>query len=505
MSERAKKAKLNIVSVLGLEIVTIISGLILPRLILSSFGSATNGLVTSVSQFITCVTLLRAGVGGVTRAALYKPLDEGNVSAISGIVSATTKFMRKLTVQYTVALLIFAAVYPLAVNEEFEWFYSFSMVLILGLSTFFDCCFGISYQFLLQADQKRYVISVLQILTVLANVIVAFVLIKAGTSIHIVKLGSSLVYSAKPLVLWCYVRKKYRLNWKAEPDNLAIKQRWDAFAHNLAEFVTGNTSVIVLTFFADIKVVSVYSVYNMVLAPLRTLICSLASGVEATFGNMLARGEQEILRKRFNSFVTVVSICSAFVFVCVGFLITPFVLVYTSGVTDVQYSQTLFGVIMALAQFVYCIRLPYQILVDTSGHFKQTKNAAIVEAVVNLLLSVVFVNAFGLIGIAIGFLVATLIRTLHFVVYSDKNFLRGSVKHLLKNIICCIVATVIACLIISALPKISVVDFFSWFFFALEVGFVILSALTVVYLIAFRKDFVDIVTVLKNRNIASNN
>ncbi len=494
MSERAKKAKLNIVSVLGLEIVTIISGLVLPRLILAGFGSATNGLVTSVNQFITCVTLLRAGVGGVTRAALYKPLDEGNVFAVSGIVRATTKFMRKLTIQYTGALFVFAAVYPFVVNEEFEWFYAFSMVLILGLSTFFDCCFGISYQFLLQADQKRYVISVLQILTVLANVIVAVVLIKAGASIHIVKLGSSLVYSAKPLILWCYVRKNYKLDWKAEPDNLAIKQRWNAFAHNMAAFVTSNTPVMILTVFADIKLVSVYSVYNMVLAPLRTLICSLTSGVEAAFGNMLARNEQDNLKKSFESFVTVVSIGSAFVFICVGFLITPFVLVYTSGVTDVQYKQTLFGVIMAVAQFLYCVRLPYQTLVDTSGQFKQTKSAAIVEAAVNIVLSVILVNIYGLIGVAISFLTATLIRTIHFVIYSEKAFFKGNIKYFLKNLICCVISAFLTYVTISALPQIPVHDFVSWFLYATETGLVVAITLSLCYLLLLRKNLEGIIS-----------
>ncbi len=487
MSERAKKAKLNIISVLGLEIVTIISGLILPRLILSNFGSATNGLVTSVNQFITCVTLLRAGVGGVTRAALYKPLDEGNISAVSGIVSATTRFMRKLTAQYTLALVIFAAVYPLVVQEEFEWFYAFSMVLILGLSTFFDCCFGISYQFLLQSDQKRYVISALQILTVLANVIVAVILIKSGASIHIVKLGSSLVYSAKPLILWCYVHKKYKLNWKAEPDNLAIKQRWDAFAHNLAAFVTNNTPVMVLTVFTDIKLVSVYSVYNMVLSPLRSLITSLSAGVEAAFGNMIARNEKDNLKKSFENFEFVIFAVSAWVFMCVGFLITPFVQVYTSGITDVEYYRPAFGFVMALAQFIYCIRLPYQILVDTTGHFKQTKNAAILEAVLNLAISIVLINLFGLIGVAIGSLVSILTRTLHFVVYANKNFLPNCARNFLKNLICCVCALALVGLTVSILPKAQVATFSDWFFYALEIGFIILIALFVCYFLFFGK------------------
>lgn len=487
MSERARKAKLNVVSVLGLEIVTIISGLILPRMILSSFGSATNGLVTSVNQFITCVTLLRAGVGGVTRAALYKPLAEGNTDAVSGIMSATTKFMRKLTVQYTVALVIFAAVYPFAVKEEFDWLYSFTMVLILGLSTFFDCCFGISYQFLLQSDQKRYVNSFLQILTVLANVLVAVILLKAGVSIHGVKLGSSLVYSAKPLVLWLYVHKNYKLNWKAKPDNLAIKQRWDALAHNVAAFVVNNTSAMVLTVFSGIKNVSVFSVYNMIFAPLRTMITSLSAGVEAAFGNMIARNEKETLRRSFESFEFIMFVGSALVFLCVAFLITPFVLVYTSGVTDAQYSQPAFGVVMAIAQFLYCIRLPYQMLVDTYGHFKQTKNAAIWESVLNLGISIVFVNYFGLIGVAVGFLFGTLVRTIHFVFYVNKKVLPGVANNFLKHFMCCCMASGTSVVITRIFSVDAVTDFSSWFLCALKTGAVCAGSLIVVYLLVFGK------------------
>ncbi len=499
MSDRAKKAKLNIVSVLLMELATVVSGLILPRLILSEFGSATNGLVTSVNQFIACVTLLRAGVGGVTRAALYKPLDDWNVQSISGIVSATSKFMRKLTWQFTIALFIFAAVYPFFVKEEFSWFYSFAMVLILGMSTFFDCGFGVSYQFLLQADQKRYIISFLNIFGVIVNVIVAVILIKLGANIHIVKLGSSLVYSAKPLILWLYVRKKYKLNWKAAPDNLAIKQRWDAFAHNVAAFVTNNTSVMVLTVFTDIKLVSVFSVYNMVTAPLRTMIASMVAGVEAAFGNMVARDEKETLKKSFENFELVVSAGSALIFMCVGFLITPFVKVYTAGVTDAQYYQPVFGAVMALAQFVYCIRLPYQMMVDVTGHFKQTKSAAIWESVINVALSVLLVKFLGLLGIAIAFLAATLVRTLHFVIYSKKNFLPDCLKGFIKHIVCCSFAVVCAFIAMSFIPDISVNTFLDWFKYAVVTGLICLFSVVVFYFLFFGKKVFSAVRMLKKK------
>lgn len=493
MSNRAKRTKYNLVTVLALELITVISGLILPRLILTNFGSATNGLVTSVSQFISCVTLLRAGVGGVTRAALYKPLDEMNMLSINRIVKATSNFMRKLTIQYTIMLFLFAALYPLFVQEEFTWLYSFSMVLILGISTFFDSCFGISYQFLLQADNRRYIISIFQIVAIVANVLVAVFLIKCGATIHIVKLGSSLVFSIKPLVIWFYVNKKYKIDSTVEPDDLAISQRWDAFAHNLAAFVTTNSTVIILTVFSNIKLVSVFSVYNMVIASLRTLITSLSSGVEAYIGNLVARGEKELLKENFQKFVIVMFIGSAWIFLCVAFLITPFVNVYTQGVNDADYFQPMFGWLMAFSQFVYCVRLPYNILVDTNGHFKQTKKYAMIEALVNIGVSVLLVVRFNLVGVAFGSLISNLIRTSCLVFYSNKNYITNSSFFFFKNLCCIGFSTLVTYIIIKWLPVFCVNTYFQWFLYAIVVSLISFVIILVFYFLLFNKTMCSLV------------
>ncbi len=93
---RSQKALKNMVVTMGYQLVAVICGLIVPRLILSHFGSSYNGITSSITQFLSCVALLRAGVFGVTRAALYKPLAEKNLTEISAIVNATERFMRRI-------------------------------------------------------------------------------------------------------------------------------------------------------------------------------------------------------------------------------------------------------------------------------------------------------------------------------------------------------------------------------------------------------------------------
>lgn len=57
---RSKKAIKNIIVSLFQQIVTIICGLILPRAIIGAYGSGVNGLISSITQFLTYITLLES-------------------------------------------------------------------------------------------------------------------------------------------------------------------------------------------------------------------------------------------------------------------------------------------------------------------------------------------------------------------------------------------------------------------------------------------------------------
>lgn len=71
---KSKVTLINIISSLTLQVVTVISGFIIPKIILTNFGSSVNGLVSSLNQFLSYITLIEGGITGVVLANLYKPL-----------------------------------------------------------------------------------------------------------------------------------------------------------------------------------------------------------------------------------------------------------------------------------------------------------------------------------------------------------------------------------------------------------------------------------------------
>lgn len=422
-ASRARAMKLNMLTGWAQELFTLISGLILPRLVLEAFGSEANGLVNSIAQYLGFSVVLRAGLGGVTRAALFKPLAEGDVEKVSAIMAATQNFMRKVALILVGYVLVIAVAYPSLAQGSYDWGYMFLMVLIIGSNSVMENLFGVQAKILLQADQKFYIQTLCALLSQVVSFVVSIVCIKLGASLMVMKLVVALCACSNRVFLNLYVKKRYKLNPKAKPDNLALKQRWDAFAQQMAVVVNDNIDLFLLTLFVNLKEISVYTVHNMVAANIRILVQACVNGLDSMFGDMMARNEKEHLRSTFRFIEWAFFAVCVVIFSVTAIMLTPFIRLYTSGITDVNYIRPAFAVMITLVSMMSCMRRPYQMAVEAAGHFKQTRNGAILEVIVNIIVSIVMLWLFGIIGVLIGTFAAAMVRTLQYALYSYKHIL----------------------------------------------------------------------------------
>lgn len=430
---RAKALKINAITSILSEIVTLICGLILPRVILLFYGSTTNGLVSSIAQFLGFSVVLRSGIGAVTKAALYKPLAEGDINEISAIMAATKKYMQKIALILAGCILVLAVVYPFIVLEDYSWFYTFCMVLVLGLTTFTENFFGIKNMILLQADQKYYVQTIAFIISQVLSCLVSVLLMYFRLDMLYVKMGAAVAFLSNPLLLELYVRKKYKIDKTIPPNNLALKQRWSAFFQQLAIIINGNVDIVLITFLSPLSSVSVYTVHFMIVNNISKVVQAPVQGVGAAFGDMLAKEEMDNLRKSFMFMEWAVFALATLLFAITASMINSFIQLYTASVTDANYYQPLFALLMVIAVMLNCLRIPYQSLTEAAGHFKQTRNGAILEVIINLVVSIVLLIFIGLIGVVIGTLCSCLIRTIQYSWYSTKKILNVSILHVVKN------------------------------------------------------------------------
>ncbi|MDD6071041.1 MAG: hypothetical protein PUC12_09570 [Clostridiales bacterium] len=417
--------KKNAISSLALQLATIAQGLILPKLILGAFGSEVNGLVSSITQFLSFISLLEGGLGAVVLAELYGPIEKKNDDKIQGILGACQSFFSKLTLVFLVYTILVAFFYPRYIDTSLSKEAVSALVLILSMTTVAQYLFSITYRLLLQAEQKLYIVNYVSAVTILINTISAAVIIFVFPSIHVVKLCSGIIYMIQPMVYKAFVEKKFlKENIRKKKQHYILKNRWSGFAQNLAHFVNMNTDVALITLFMPLQYVSVYSVHLLVINALRGIVTSVGNSYQSALGKYIAMGDSAQLKQKFRKFEEGFWLTGMVLFFCCALLINPFIQIYTTGITDAEYYQPIFSFVIVLANMIYVIREPYRLLVLAGGKFKETNFGAFAEAIINLGMSLLLITKFGLIGVAIGTLVAIVFRLIYLVWYLRKDIIQ---------------------------------------------------------------------------------
>ena len=451
----------NSISSFVLQLTTIVCGFILPRLILDSFGSDINGLVNSITQFLSVIAFLDLGVGAVFQSSLYKPLVQKDNDSISKIYVSGQRFFTRLAEILLGYVVVLICVFPFLPRQKFGFVYTATLIVAMSISSFAQYYFGMANGLFLTADQKGYVSYNTQIVTLILNTIACYFLIRSGATIHVVKLATSIIYLARPLVLKIYVDRHYEINRKITYDKEPIGQKWNGLAQHITAVILESTDVIILTIFSTFSNVSIYSVYYLVISGIKQLFTATTNGVQALIGELYAQNNTSKLHTVYSWTEWIIHTVTTFVFGCTLTLIVPFVLVYTNGVTDANYNQPLFAVLIVLAYASYCFRLPYHIVIKAAVHYKQTQNCYFVASIMNIIVSVITVKWFGLIGVAIGTLIAMIYQTVWMAWYNSKNIIVCPFTRFVKQIFIDLLVLIVG-YICTRVLQISDYSYLSW-------------------------------------------
>lgn len=426
---------LNVICSLISQIFAIISGFLLPRLILTNFGSEVNGLVSSISQFLSYISLVEGGVSGVVVASMYKPLCKKDDEKISSIIKTANKFYRKISLILIIYTMILAITYPILFKVKFSYIYVVFIILILSLNLLIQYNFSISLKLLLNADKKVYIVSIIHSIATLVSLVFAYLSIKIYSSIHLFKGMTTIAFILQPIIFNYVIKKNYKIDKNALEDKKLLRNRWDGFAINIGSFIHFNTDIVLLTTFTNLEIVSVYSVYSLVITGLQTIIVSITSGISPTMGHLYASENMDKLNKKFNLYEFWLMLIVFLVFSTTILLITPFVMIYTKNVVDVNYYQPLFGVLMVISEVIYLVKIPHTDLAYAANKFKDITKHAYIEAVLNIIISLLLVKRYGLCGVAFGTICGMLYRLIFHVVYLKYKILNRKGAIFIKKII----------------------------------------------------------------------
>ena len=431
MGKRVFRVKINTFSTLVHQLVTILCGLLIPRIMIDTFGSVSYGITISIAQFLSYISLLEGGIGRVARGALYKPLAEQDEEQVNQVYLAVKRFFTIIGLIFAAYVAVLAVGYhSMAQVTAFSWEYTAALVVGIAIGKFAEYMSGISNMTLLNADQKQYIVNMVYVITNILNVILIVILAHCGVDVLWVKVVSSLVFVLRPVLYALYVRKHYSL--RKTGVKAKLPNQFTGIAQHTAYVIQNNTDVMLLTLLADPRAVAVYSVYHLVVFSLRNVATAFTGGMEALLGEMAAKGEQAALWRAYRTYKLILTTLTLTLFGTAAILIVPFVRLYTINVTDADYIHPVFALLLVVAEALNCLTLPCFNLTIAANKLKQSQWGAYGEAAINVAVSLVLMLVWDpLIGVAVGTLTAVVFKAVYYTAFAGKHILKTKVTPLL--------------------------------------------------------------------------
>ncbi|EGC75208.1 hypothetical protein HMPREF0490_01098 [Lachnospiraceae bacterium 6_1_37FAA] len=424
---RSKKSLYNLIFGVGNQLVVLCVGLIVPKFFIMSYGSEINGLQSSIAYIYTYIALLEAGIGTATLQALFGTLGRENKEETNAILSATNIQYKKIAMMYAVCMLIFAFVYPNTITTSINKVTISLMVLLSGVSSLLSFLFCGKFVVLLQADGRSYIVSFIGLVNYLLMNTIKIVFIIKGYSIISIYIGAALVSFAVVIFYYFYRRKYYNwVSYQEKPKMEAIAQSKNVLVHQIANIVCNSTDVLVLTYVArDLKLVSIYNLYIMVFDAVKSIIANIFSSVQFIMGQTYNK-DIELYRK-YHQIYEVCDFAVSFSLYSTAYvLVLPFMKIYTKGIQDINYIDPYLPLLFVTVKLLTSAREPAALVINYAGHFKKTQNRAVIETIINVIVSIVGVYFCGIYGVLIGTIVALLYRTIDMYLYSSRRFLKRS-------------------------------------------------------------------------------
>lgn len=293
--------------------------------------------------------------------------------------------------------------------------------------------FSIPQRSLFDAEQKKYIPNIIfQVIAVIKAVLEIVIISLHLDLIHLLisLIACSLV--ANLLIIVLCNKKHPNLDTKVKGDYSMLKDVRHLFVNTLASVLTNNIDIIIISKFIGINFVVIYATYNYFVEALKQFIDKISGATFSGIGNLLLDDKEHAL-KIFNEFNGMMFFLASIICVPFFFIINQFIDIWYQGKIA---TSAILAILFTAILFYQTIRTPLKVFTLSSGKFKEIKIFVIIEIVINLSLSLIFVKYMGIPGVLTATLISLLIAdfiTKPFVIF-NKIFENKPYKYYLISI-----------------------------------------------------------------------
>lgn len=441
-----------------------------------------NGLF---SNLLAMLSLAELGIGPAIVYSLYKSLAYGDKETVKSIM----RLFKKVYIAVGGIILVLGlALFPFLDNffkdgQSVPQVHYFYLVFLLNTVVSYLWTYKRS---LLIADQKQYVVNIyqaaVQVLIAVLQIIFLLIFADYWSFIILILLGTVLEnfsVARKADKEYPYLHE-YTDKLDIEIQHEIIKNTKAMLCHKLGYMVVLGSSNLVLSKFAGLAAVGLYSNYHMVITALNNFAGKFFEAITASIGNLMVVEERSKKIKAFKVTEFITALQAAICFCGLFVLFNPFVELW---VGKAYLFDKVIVAAMAFSFYLTYMRKAVLMFRDASGLYWNDRYKPLAESVINLAASIYLTIHYGVIGVVIGGIISTLLTCFWvepYVLFNNgidiklKDYFMDYLKFTVTTFLSALASKFIYS---SLFVKVTLINFIAGIFICISVTFVLWSAI----------------------------
>ena len=371
-----------------------------------------NGLFTDI---LNILSLSELGVGTAIIFALYEPIARHDIKKQKILMRMFRNFYRITAVIVLVAGLCLIPWLGIFMKNRPDVDHLMIIYLLYLINS------AVSYllvykKTMIDAHQMNYLTILYQngflimqdvgqiiVLLITKNFILFLIVAVACT------ITSNIVLSKKADELFPYLKEECKDKLPAEDRKEIYNNVKAMLMHKIGDVIVNNTDNLLISGYVGVISAGIYSNYYLIIGSVRQVLMQAMQGVAASVGNLGATEDDEKVHRIYRQLFFIGQWLFGFAGICLYELLNPFVelafgkqYLFTSDIV----------LILCINFFISGTRRAMIIFKESMGLFWYDRHMGIVEAILNLVISLFLVKHIGIVGVFLGTFCSTVMTAM---------------------------------------------------------------------------------------------
>lgn len=438
---RKEKILKNSILAVVQKIVEVLLAFIFRTVLINSLGVKYLGISGLFTNIFSILSLMELGIGSTIVFLMYKPINDKDYETLKSLLRLYSRFYNTVALLISIIGILLIPFLPRIINDYNNLDINLIPIYLLTLANVVASYLLAYRRSLLEADQKAYINSInYSVYNIIATVlkIVALVLfhnyILTLVIVFVCTVMSNISIYIKTNKLYPFLKDKNVLKLNKEKIKEIYLRMIASTMHQIGNIIVTSTDNILISAFIGIAEVGMYSNYSMMTNIIYSTFSLIFCSITANIGNIIIQETKENIKNVFDNLF--------FVNYYMYFVSCPIFCAVVNNLISIWIGEEFvfnIWITIAITVSLYVMGMRHTIVtfINSSGLNYNTRYKAFLEALLNLIISIILVKLCGIIGVIVGTIISFLLISVWFEPYVlfKHIFKDGLLKYYLKYII----------------------------------------------------------------------